>query len=388
MRDRHVRARINLDGAAAGGPDRAQAEDMYRSWRSPTTRTASSFRPRTASTPRTPSTCVAAAASPLATAAPTGSTADQPVRRQEEAHHPHQGHPLSAGGPMNRLPSRAAVLACLLGYPGPRRCARPSPEIAAGDRRGARSSPASVPGPAGPDPANCAAADAFERRGPVRRTPSTGAAPPRCTCSSTCTATRATAARRWWTCCDLRAAPASTSALGELPDYLPVMLETSRRHAGGRWRADLLGELRAHPARHRHSAGRARQPARAVLRGAAGAGRRAGLTSTVRPVPPEEEPGRRRGPSPEPLVVAPPQGRPRRRQPRPRSPRSRRSPSCNGRHGGAMSSALRLLPLRHLPLHLPGRVLPRQPAALRPRPVHLEERFFAAAARWPAALGQ
>ncbi len=45
-------------------------------------------------------------------------------------------------------------------------------------------------------------------------------------------------------------------------------------------------------------------------------------------------------------------------------------------------------PLHRLPVHLPGGVLHGQPGALRPRPVHLEERLVAAAARRNAALGQ
>ncbi len=46
------------------------------------------------------------------------------------------------------------------------------------------------------------------------------------------------------------------------------------------------------------------------------------------------------------------------------------------------------LRLQRLPVHLPGGVLHGQPGALRPRPVHLEERFVAAAAGGAVALGQ
>ena len=94
-------------------------------WRSPTTRTASSSRPRTANTPRTPSTCAAAAASRSATAARTARR-DEPVRRQEEEDHPDRRR--SRRGARHERTYKA--LAALLAYPSAELVAA-LPEIAA-----------------------------------------------------------------------------------------------------------------------------------------------------------------------------------------------------------------------------------------------------------------
>jgi nitrate reductase delta subunit len=105
----------------------------------------------------------------------------------------------------------------------------------------------------------------------------------RCTCSSMCTATAATAARPWWTCARPTKLAGLFLAPGELPDHLTVVLEYASTQPPVQARA-FLGEiahilqvifsalLRARPLRQR--AGRVARP-----------GRREGQAVKCRPSP-------------------------------------------------------------------------------------------------------
>ena len=125
-----------------------------------------------------------------------GAERDQPVRQREEAHHSHQGGGLTmtVTSKTRAPPLSLRVLARLLSYPDAELRGH-LPEMRDALRaEGALSA------------ARLAELDALmrcARAAAIRSTPrpttwscSTAAAPPRCTCSSTCMATRATAARR------------------------------------------------------------------------------------------------------------------------------------------------------------------------------------------------
>ena len=122
---------------------------------------------------------------------------DQPVRQREEAHHSHQGGGLTMFDARTRPGRCRRPCACW------RRCsAIPMRRCAATCRRCAtllrdeRALVAVAPGRARCADRRAASAPIRWRPRPTTSSCSTAAAPPRCTCSSTCTAIRASAARR------------------------------------------------------------------------------------------------------------------------------------------------------------------------------------------------
>ena len=118
---------------------------------------------------------------------------------------------------------------------------------------------------------------------------STAAAPPRCTCSSTCTAIRAIVARPWSTWAGVYAAAGFELAPRELPDYLPAMLEFLSQRPLDEAR-DMLGDC-AHILRSIGCALRDRGSAHAAVFDAllAAVGE-AGLGTAADPRLPTEEP--------------------------------------------------------------------------------------------------
>ena len=126
-----------------------------------------------------------------------GTERDQPLRQREETHHSHQGGGLIMLGLSK---SRAGVRAACACWPRcwaiPMRDMRGHLPEMREILRGEGALSAAAPG-------RTRRADRRARDAPIRWTPrpttcscSTAAAPRRCTCSSTCTAIRATAARR------------------------------------------------------------------------------------------------------------------------------------------------------------------------------------------------
>ena len=125
-----------------------------------------------------------------------GTSRNQPVRRQEEAHDPDQGGGLSMSATkLATACTTLRVLAALLGYPDARLRERAARDARRAARRSARCRRRAAP--------NCDALDRLSCDAPTRSSArratsscSTAAAPPRCICSSMCTAIRASAARR------------------------------------------------------------------------------------------------------------------------------------------------------------------------------------------------
>jgi nitrate reductase molybdenum cofactor assembly chaperone NarJ/NarW len=168
-------------------------------------------------------------------------------------------------------------------------------------------------------------------------------------------------------------------APSELPDHLSVLLEFASTQPPQQAR-EFLGEI-AHIVRVIFSALLKRQsPYASVL---AAVLELAGEKAEAVAVAPSPK-WTRAGPSPRCSAAAPPKARPNPAS-RSRSAFVRKNPNPlkERRHEHAAQ-----LPLQRLSLHLPGGVPHGQPGPLRPRPVHLEKRFVAAAAQAPAALGQ
>ncbi len=174
----------------------------------------------------------------------------------------------------------------------------------------------------------------------------------------------------------------STRAAG-----LPAGRAGIRVHAAAARGARVPGRDRAHPERAVRRAVQARKRLRQRGRRADRAGRGEGAGG--RGCPPKSR-STKAGPSRWCSTAVRPKARP--------SPARRSRSTSSARVSPTVPNRERpheprhvlpeQLPVRRLSVHLPGGVLHGQPGALRPRPVHVEERLVAAAARRDAALGQ
>ena len=165
----------------------------------------------------------------------------------------------------------------------------------------------------------------------------------------------------------------------ELPDHLCVVLEfasTQPPRAGARFpRRDG-----PHPQRDLQRAAQAREPLCQRARRRAGTGRPQGRgRARGRRRADRRELGRAGG------VRRLQHPRPGRSRPAATDPHRPQDPSRRQEHAHELPEPI---PVRLLPVHLPRGLPAGQPDPVRPRPVHLEERFVAVAAPRPVALGQ
>ena len=225
----------------------------------------------------------------------------------------------------------------------------------------------------------------------------------RCTCSSTCTAKAATAARRWSTCKRLREGRPARRRASELPDYLPLFLEflstqppaeardcSARPRISSRRIAERLQQARDRPTQSvfRRPGGARSAPSRsAEVVDALLNEPDPDPTTSRRSMPPGRRKRSRSAPAPAARLVR--QGRAR--PPSCATPRragpERPAPSPPAVRSARMTRHLNHHRVRLVSLPLPDGVPARQPAALRPRAVHLADRLQPAAAPAAADVG-